>query len=137
MTKMNIKQRVFVDIATQVPFGSNKMAHIDNVSGAYADELEAIPEEMEWAIAKCKEEASESYPYDEWPDYLKTWSASCKLINKASKEVREAKEWLVKEGYLRVWEKKVRFGTQVYHGLTAKGWKFAARYIEMAKAAKC
>lgn len=134
---MNLKQRIFVDIATQVPFGSNKMTCFDNISGAYADELEAIPEEMEWAIAKCKKEAREEYPYDTWPDYLKTWSASCKLIKKASKEVREAREWLVKEGYLRRWEKKVGTGSvRVYHGLTAKGWKYAERYINMAKAAK-
>lgn len=128
---MNIKQRVFVDIINQIPYGSNKMAGHDNVSSAYADELEADVKAVELATATTEAKFNRKMDLTDSHD---RWMVFCEINSRAYDEVREAYAWLLSNGYVREWKTKARFGTKTYHGLTAKGWAVADRYIALAKA---
>lgn len=128
---MNIKQRVFIDIINQIPYGSNKMATKDNVSSAYCEELKADSEAV--ALATTVVEGEINHKVD-WNNGTERWFVYSKIIHRAYEEVREATAWLLANGYIRSWKTKVRFGTATYYGLTAKGWAVADRYIALAKA---
>lgn len=126
---MTIKQRVFLDIIEQVPYGSNKMAKQDNVVGAYIEELKQDAEAMAQAVAAAEKKFNRKYDLN---DSFDRWSVVCEINSRAYAEVREARKWLVEAGYIREWTTKARFGNATYHGLTAKGWAVADRYIALA-----
>lgn len=129
MKQLNVKQRVFIDVINHVPYGSNKMTSGNRVVGEYTKELENSTEVRKELVAAF--EKANGRKFDE-QDSLDSWLLSCKTLDKAYAEVREAEDWLVENGYLRRWEKKVRFGVVVYYGLTSKGWKVADAYIKLA-----
>ena len=129
MKQLNVKQRVFIDVINHVPYGSNKMTSGNRVVGEYTKELENSTEVRKELVAAF--EKANGRKFDE-QDSLDSWLFSCKILDKAYAEVREAEDWLVENGYLRRWEKKVRFGVVVYYGLTSKGWKVADAYIKLA-----
>ena len=126
---MTIKQRVFLDIIKQVPYGSNKMAKRDNVVDAYIEELKQDAEAMAQAVAAAEKKFNRKLNLD---DSFDRWIAVCEINERAYGETREARKWLAEAGYIREWTTKARFGYATYHGLTDKGWAVADRYIALA-----
>lgn len=130
MKKLNLKQRVFIDVIEHVPYGSNKMTSGDRLVSEYTKELEGsetIRNELIEAFEKRM-----GRKFDE-QDPLADWMLGCELSNKVYADINEARNWLVDNGFLRRWDKKVRFGFVVYYGLTSKGWKVADSYIKLSK----
>lgn len=137
---MNLKQRVFLDIIKQVPYGSKKMTARCNVVDEYIEELKKNPEAVALATTLAVDKANKNNPFlESIPELTVTaenvdpWFVSCEIISRAYEEVRQAYDWLIIEGYVRKWTKKVRFGNMTYHGLTDKGWAVAKLYIELEK----
>lgn len=127
--QLNLKQRVFIDVINRVPYGSNKMATGDRVVDEYANELKES-EEVHKALVEAFEKKN-GRKFDEH-DSFDGWMLGCDLTNKAYSDVNEARAWLVENGYLRRWDKRVKFGFIVYYGLTFKGWKVADAYMKLA-----
>lgn len=120
---LNLKQRIFLDIMNQIPFGSNKMAKYDNVSSAYSDELiKDTSSELYATIAKkvAKEHAGF--------DNLFNWMISVELTNYAYDECEKARNWLIEQGYVRKFVKESGTKRYYYYGLTDKGWRVAPKY---------
>ena len=131
MSKLNLKQRVFIDVIKHVPYGSRKMVSSDRVALEYIKELEESEEAHQMLIEAF--EKRNGRKFDE-QNSLDTWMLGCELSNKAYSEVSEAKNWLVENGFLRRWDKRARFGFIIYYGLTDKGWSVADAYIKLAEA---
>lgn len=128
---MTIKQRLFADIAMQIPFGTNKMTSKGNsFSVVYASELKQSRSEVAKMAKICEEKFGHKFDVDNLNDLV---IINMNLVNKAYDEVAKVRDELVNEGYLRRWSTKAKFGMMNCYGLTAKGWKYAQRYIEMAK----
>lgn len=131
---MNIKQRVFTNIAMQIPFGSNKMTSKANaICPIYANELKQDKNKVAEAAKLCEKQFGHKFDVDNINDLI---IINMTLNNQAYDEVAEVRDELVNEGYLRKWSTKAKFGIMNCYGLTAKGWKYAQRYIEMAKKEK-
>lgn len=129
MKQLNLKQRVFIDVINHVPYGSNKMTSGNRVVDEYTKELEES-ENIHNVLIEAYEKRM-GKKFDE-QNPLADWILGCELRNKAHADVNEARNWLVENGYMRRWDKKVRFGFVIYYGLTSKGWEVADAYIKLA-----
>lgn len=130
MGKLNLKQKVFIDVIKHVPYGSNKMTSGDRLVSEYTKELEESEGIRNMLIKAFEERMCKKF--DE-QDPLADWLLGCELSNKVYSDINEARNWLVDNGFLRRWDKRVRFGFVVYYGLTEKGWSVADAYIKLSE----
>lgn len=127
-------------------FGTNKMIGRPSFWKEYQDQLagdqglfdqtltkvvdERIAEEKSWGLGFPFMGQTEPQRR-EWlrNDVVSKWAAKCTIWDKASDELEASLKFLIDNGYMREWTKKVRFGTAHYYGLTAKGWAIADKYL--------
>lgn len=125
---LNLKQRVFIDIMNQIPYGSNKMAKKDHVSSDYSDELIADNKSIIYQRAVVATEKRLGRRLQD----SDAWFVHCDLIEIAYREVEDARAWLLAEGYIREYVRINGTKKQYYYGLTDKGWKVAPKYKRLS-----
>lgn len=127
MKELGLKAQVFIDILKQVPLNSNKTTYKCFVEGNHDKFTE------QQAIDSVKERCG----FDPSEKDINKWMITSERSVLASREVDEARKWLVDNGYLFQYKAK-NYGGLVYTntGVTKKGWKVAPKYLKLIEGGK-